>query len=448
MKLLQICLILILLVSCTTSNKSISIDVKDLQKPMWIDNYPKDDKYYIGIGSSNSGNESEDRLIAEERALSNVASAISTKISSEVELFSEEDSDGDSYSYAKENITAVVEESLSGVETIDTFYSETSGSWIYMRLSKELWEQLQIEEMNTLINRITEFLDPSLNNVNTPFVSKILALSKAKALILESPYVGMLNTNFMGHSGAFIDTIDKLLKEYISSINLNVELKDDTITMGESLSFSISISSSLSKELKNFPITITKEDGSELFAGVVDEKGEINSTLDSKLLDLSNNSLRLSIDKEKLDLMASSRHISYPVKESSIDVLAIPVGLKIVIEPENVDILGLEGTIKSMFSSSDLPFKIVDKASSYLEVIVSISDFPKLDEDMPEIAKSKAVISLIKDGENVFSYESLYFKDAGLTKDQARNKSVSKLFKKINYTNEYVEGIKNALSVN
>ena len=63
-------------------------------EPDWVNNYPADNAYYIGIGSSDTGSEAEDNEIARKRAMSNLAAEISAVISSEVNYRTSEDNKG------------------------------------------------------------------------------------------------------------------------------------------------------------------------------------------------------------------------------------------------------------------------------------------------------------------------------------------------------------------
>lgn len=149
--------------------KASGADNSDPSRPAWTRQFPQDDAYYIGIGASDTGNDAEDLKVAEERARAAIAAAISTKIHEEVNIVSKESStEGTSYNYAEDRVSAEVEQSLTGVETVDTYSSPSSGTWVYMRLSKELWEKTQKEEMASLIKRITDFLAPVLEITTDP----------------------------------------------------------------------------------------------------------------------------------------------------------------------------------------------------------------------------------------------------------------------------------------
>ncbi|MEA1911035.1 MAG: hypothetical protein U9N32_05060, partial [Spirochaetota bacterium] len=116
--------------------------------------------------------------------------------------------------------------------------------------------------------------------------------------------------------------------------------------------------------------------------------------------------------------------------------------------PDGIGLYGVDGTVKSLFSSRNLPFKIGSVDSPYIKFDIRVSDFPKYLEDAPDMAQASAVISLIKRGKTVYSYESDQFKDGGLTPEQAHDRAFGKLIKGLELTEEYVKGIVEALSLN
>ena len=125
------------------------------------------------------------------------------------------------------------------------------------------------------------------------------------------------------------------------------------------------------------------------------------------------------------------------------------MGLKVVL-PQNMDVPGVSGAVLSLFSRKDLPFKVDSRSGTdpLIQVEFVITDFPKTMENAPDMAQVTAVISLIKKGKSMYSFESAPVKDGGLNPDQAHKRAVDKLMKKLSGDSEYVEGILSALSLN
>lgn len=445
----------VFLLSCMTTGEAAvdsgspaaGTDNSDPMRPAWTKEFPQDNNYYIGIGASNTGNEAEDRKIAEERARAAIAASISTKIHEEVNIVSKESSTGGaSFNYAEDRVSAEVEQSLTGVETVDTYASKASGTWVYMRLSKELWERTQKEEMAALIKRITDFLAPVLDDYNRPLVTRVQQLVKAKNLILESPYPGMLETVFYGEKGALIDIVDSFLKEHLDSLYIKVKPVNADLSVGSSLAFSVMMSSSVSSRVGNFPFeVVNKTTGDQIVTGVTDPDGSYSGEIKYTSLAMGKNQLIVRPDKKVLKYEGD-----VPEKEIIADLQGITMGLKIVL-PDGMGVPGIAGAVTSLFSRKDLPFK-VDSRSGVKDPMINfefvITDFPKVMDGAPDMAQVSAVISLMKKGKSVYSFESTPVKDGGLTPDQAHKRAVDKLMKQLNSNEEFVEGILTALSLN
>ncbi len=443
-KLLLIAITTLFILSCATGGKPA---VQDPNRPEWMDNYPASDAYYIGIAGSNTGNEAEDRKTAEAGARSNVAASISVEIHNEITVLTKDDSNGNYSTSTVDEITAVVEKSLSGVEIVDTYYSEEAGSWVYMQLSKSEWERIKKEEMNALISRIKEFLTPVLNDFDRPLVTRIQELIKARNLIKESPYSGFLKTTFLGEDGSLIDIVDNILKQHLDSIYLSVKPESLEVETGQSAAFSIAMNSNISSRIGNMPFSFISDGGASILSSLTDQNGNFDSEIKSDELIMGQNHLTLTIDREKIGFDESLKNMILPEKVIIVDVQTVSIGLEVT-TPEGIDLYGASGTVKSLFSSRNLPFKIGSVDTPFIKFDIRISDFPKYIEGAPDMAQASAVISLVKRGKTVYSYESDQFKDGGLTPEQAHDRAFGKLIKGLELSEEYVKGIVEALSLN
>ncbi len=443
-KIAAIMLTSIFILSCATGGGPVKIDPN---RPEWMNNYPVDGAYYIGIAGSNTGNEAEDRKIAEAGARSNVAASISVEIHNEIVILTKDDSEGNYSTSTVDEITAVVEKSLSGVEIVDTYYSEEAGFWVYMRLSKAEWERIKKEEMDALISRIKEFLTPVLNDFDRPLVTRIQELIKARNLIKESPYSGFLKTTFNGEAGSLIDLIGNMLKQHLDSIYLSVKPENIEVETGQSAAFSIAMNSNISSRIGNMPFSLLSEAGKNILSSLTDQNGTFHSEIKSGELMMGQNHITLTIDRKKIGFDESLQKVILPEKVIIVDVQTVSIGLELV-TPDGIDLYGVDGTVKSLFSSRNLPFKVGPVDSPYIKFDIRISDFPKYLEGAPDMAQASAVISLVKKGKTIYSYESDQFKDGGLTPEQAHDRAFAKLVEALESNSEYVEGIVKALSLN
>ena len=444
-KIAVLLIITIFILSCATSGPSESSI--DPNRPEWMDNYPVDDAYYIGIAGSHTGNEAEDRKVAEAGARSNVAASISVEIHNEIVILTKDDPEGNYSTSTVDEITAVVEQSLTGVETVDTYYSPNDGSWVYMRLSKAKWEQIKKEEMAALISRIKEFLTPVLNDFDRPLVTRIQELIKARNLIKESPYSGFLKTTFLGEAGSLIDIIDNILKQHLDSIYLSIKPESIEVETGQSAAFAISIVSNISSRIGNMPFAFISENKGSIISSMTDQNGSFSSEIKSSELLMGQNHITFTIDRERIGFDDSLKAMILPEKVIIIDVQTISIGLELV-TPDGINLYGASGTVKSLFSSRNLPFKIGSVDSPFIKFDIRISDFPKYLEGAPDMAQASAVISLVRRGKTIYSFESNQFKDGGLTPEQAHDRAFGKLIKGLETNSEYVKGIVEALSLN
>ena len=439
-------LIIVFIISCATGVESLESKLTTVDRPEWMDSFPFDDDYYIGIAGSNTGNESDDKKNALVSAQADVAASISVKIHRKIEILKKEDPEGNFSSSAKDEITAVVTQSLSGIEIIDTYYSKVSGFWVYIRLSKAEWERIIIEEKAALISRINEFLSPVLSDFNRSLVTKIQELIKARNLIEESTYSGMLKTTFLGESGSFIDIINSNLKQHLDSISLSIKPEKIEIEAGKSSVIYVSVSSNMSSSIGHMPLSVISEEGGMINSFVTDQKGTSKSEIKSSELLVGKNHVILTIDKAAIGFDDSVQTMLLPKKVIIVDVQTIPIGLEVV-TPENINIYGIEGTVKSLFSARNLPFKIGSIDSPFIKFDIRISDFPKYLENALYMTQASVVISLVKKGKTIYSFESDQFKDGGLTPEQAHQRVIVKLIKGLE-TKEYVKGIVEAIGLN
>ncbi len=429
--------------------------VQDPLRPLWTKKFPSEAGFYVGIGSSNTGNEAEDLKTAEERARANIAAAISTKIHEEVNVVTKDSSSGASVSYAEDRVSAEVEQSLTGVETVDTYSSKTAGAWVYMRLSKALWEKTQKEEMAQLISRITDFLAPVLDDYDRPFITRVQQLVKARKLILESPYPGMLKTVFYGEKGALIDIIDSFLKEHLDSLSIKVHPVSSDLSVGKSMKFTVMMQSTVSSRVGSVPFEIVNASGpsgdeKQIFSGITDPEGTYAGELKYTALAMGKNHLRILPDRNAIGIDDTFKSLIIPEKEMVVDLQGITLGLDVVL-PEGMSVPGIQGGVTSLFSRKNLPFKVDSRRKNInpeIKFEFVITDFPKVLKDAPSMAQVYAVVSLIKNGKTMYSYESKPVKDGGITPDQAHKRAADKLMKALSRDDTYVQEIMKALSLN
>ncbi|MBR8537755.1 LPP20 family lipoprotein [Carboxylicivirga sediminis] len=134
MKLLST-IILALTLLCSCSSKKKEAELLELSKPEWLKSRPVSSAYFYGIGTTPKVGGSvfyEEK--AKEKALADLSKQISTKISSEQNLYRMEDNKG-VYEYYQSRVRARSEEFLEGYEYVDK-WEDLSNYYTFYRLSK------------------------------------------------------------------------------------------------------------------------------------------------------------------------------------------------------------------------------------------------------------------------------------------------------------------------
>lgn len=134
MKLLST-IILALALLCSCSSKKKEAELIELSKPEWLKSRPVSSAYFYGIGTTPKVGGSvfyEEK--AKEKALADLSKQISTKISSEQNLYRMEDNKG-VYEYYQSRVRARSEEYLEGYEYVDK-WEDLSNYYTFYRLSK------------------------------------------------------------------------------------------------------------------------------------------------------------------------------------------------------------------------------------------------------------------------------------------------------------------------
>lgn len=406
------------------------LTVSNSDTPEWISTYPYNEEYYVGIGTANTGDEAEDKILAEKRAINSIASHIMTKVESDSALYSREDSTGESFNYTEEFIETSVSQNISGLETVDTYYSDESGYWVYMRLSKKLWSEIQQQGIDDLKNRVDTLLSPVIEATDTSLIMQLENLYRAERVLNESPYK-MYNSDQ-------VDLVKKYQLLIEETISADIDINKTETSYGEILSGYVFVSSSMVNIFNNTPVELINSRDEIVLEGLTDDKGIFNFELDTIRLDSGLNSLKLFI---RID----DETIYDPKISQSIEVKPLPVNLEVVIIPESVTIQGVAESAKTVLSNTGSPFSITDSSNLTLKLEISVQDFPPVDDFSLNMSHSSVVISLIRGNKTLYAFKSSEIKDGGITEEQARQRSVDKLLKTVLGDSSYIDEMKKVL---
>ena len=431
----------ILTVSCVTTSTM----------PDWISNYPADNAYYIGIGSSDTGNQAEDSEIARKRALSNLASEISAVIMSEVNIRTTDD--GKNFeSRAMEDITQLVEQNLKAVETVDSWYSAKSGYWYYMRLNKAEWLRIQQREMAEIERRVKNLIEPVVGDSGRPLSEHLKVLGDGWSIVAESTYTGMIETELDGEKGMLIDLLEKKIAMTLGGLMLDFEQQEIVSEAGRPVRLNFRLASDLDFQIGQMQVDLTDRDGGRvLLSCTTRPDGSYSDSIDLSGLEIGKNYLTAALNTEVLGFSQEGLKLIPPKKDFLIDLQKIKAGLSINYSGDLDDFENATSTFGSVkaIMTDVLPVEIVkgDAPSFTVDFNINYRNAPPNSYGFA-IIYVKADISVMRDGTNVYTYETEEFKGAGLDWPQANKKALDKLFEDLAYDIDFSEEAYTAFTTN
>lgn len=391
--------------------------------PTWVEKYPVDPDYFIGVGSSNTGDRGDDMDRARLDALTALSASIVTKIEAEIVVESTDDTEGNAYEKITQRIQENVKQNLKGVEPVDSFYSQEDGYWFYYRFPKSKLEEMREE----LKQRVLNMTGPAIEDGYASVTEGIALLWDGYSLIRESPFLGTLDARIGPYSGALIDILQKELTRLSASLGIDVAPEEIVTEAGENPELKLSCVNDLGIPTGQVHLTCTG-DGELLTKVITDREGKFSGKVEFP----GNRPGRrtavwradfsvLGIDEEDVRLFVPETSMFLEIQKKSLGLL-VRTGSGGPFE-------GLEKSVSSLFSEK-LPFEIVEVFVPEKTNIVFTLYF----RDLPEndyglfFTFARAVISLERNGKTVYSYETDEWKEGGITIGQARERGKAKLF--------------------
>lgn len=414
-------------------------------EPDWMRN-PEQSGYYVGVGSANSGNQADDRPVAEARARADLATRISTQISSDLQITTSDSSGGGYSQEVEELVNQSVETNLQDLETVDTYYCPSSGYWVYMRLSRAKWDSIQQQRRSKVVTRVRDLLEPVLNDGSSALTTRIERLERSYELIRAATFGQELKGTIAGESGNLSDLVLNSIQTHSDSLQMRLEQNEIEVQIGELFAVAGSLSSNLTRTTGTVPVSLTTESGTLLAEGKTDEKGVFTIQLPEGFSEVGQRKLLISANLETLQGL-EDRELHTAYAELVVEVRLINAGLIVDVKNSAVE-RTVESEVRALFSESRLPFEFSPQeipGGYNLKVDLFVEDYPKYLEDAPAMAKAWAVVSLERDGRSIYSYESDFVKDGGITTSQAHSRVLSKLLKQLRTDAQLFENLRTAL---
>ncbi len=453
--LVLICL-MIFAASCTTTGETaVSTDVSSgsAPRPAWMDEYPDSGQWYTGIaGVPWSGDESADRSGALAAARAEIAASISVAVEQEIEIVQEESRSGVSFtlnSEVREQVRQSVQASLRDVEIVDTYYDREAGFWVYARLSRARWEEIVRMETEQLSGRVLGIIGPVLEDDDIPFATVMRQFARARQILQESSWAYLASGTLGGRSGIVMDLLDREISRRLDGVIIQTGRYEEIIEYGDSASVPVAVDVLSSSRTGSVRLDVM-ENGLSLVSVLTDQEGGGEIGLESTALSPGSHAFEAALDLSVFgftpEQAAMYPEVSFPF---SLMVVSPEIYLSMQV-PEDLEGIGLETAVESLFSEKELPFAFHRSAERggrlKLEVDLQISDYPKYLENAPEMASALMRFTLVRDGQRLFSYESSSSKEGGLTTKQAHERAAAALLKELKSDEKLFAGLESALS--
>lgn len=413
-------------------------------EPGWISS-PEQEGYYVGVGSADSGNQAEDRPIAESRAKADLAARISVQITSDMTISTTDSSAGDYSQQVEELVNQSVEKNIEDIETVDTYYCRSMGSWVYVRLSKERWQEIQEQRRREVLQRVKDLIDPVLMDSGTATAERLERLQRGYALIAASSLGEKINGEVAGRSGNISDTVISLLNSHVTDLRVRLNRNSADLEVGEAFAVNGRVISSLSGNTGVLEILASDQDGREIVSTQSRENGDFTIQVPEGFTFAGERRLFVS---PRLD-DATAALLKNPVAQAEIVVNVRKITAGFLVKMENTQVgRSVEKEVRALFTDRDLPFDFVDreKPEGYnLQVAIFVEDYPRVMENAPLMARAWAVVSLLKDGKALYSYESESVKDGGIDLNQSHSRVLNKLIGALREDRLLFENLKTAL---
>ena len=414
------------------------------EQPKWIERHPSEDKYYIGIGSSDDPVQSVAAAKARQDALSNLAASISTSIIAETATEISESAEGDHFQSFKRRIEERVYQTLEGAEVVDSYYSLRQGYWIYMRISRDQLEKQKKE----LARRIEELLVPVYTEEDLTASEALSLLQKGHELLLDSPYFAGLAGELGDTRGNLLDLIERKTANILSLLSITVQPDSLEGRAGETAEASARVQGDIPSG--SIPLLVSLGD-EVLKSGTTREEGLYEFQIDLSRIPLGRGSISVDLQLEALGIDRSDYYLNLPSVQTEIAVDVLPLPLRFVMEYDaDITATGIPEMASALFFTSGLPFSLADEQSDTeytLRCKLLLEDFPRYRDNTLEISQARLIIQVEYQGQILHTYQSADMKDGGLTISQAHERTIKKLFQKLAEEQDYLPGLIEALPI-
>jgi hypothetical protein len=402
--------------------------------PIWVSSIPEGSAaYYIGISGSHTGIESEDRELAYDKALRNLAGAIYTEIKSSTTLSEEESGAVYSSSY-ENNIKTSVASNLADIEQVDSYYSRKRGYWVYLRLSHIAWDRLVAERAQEMRELTEELYFDIFPDALTELKVIGRAMEEFYRLYSGKP----IKMELLGQNGS-VDTILTLRAEkLLGEMTINWDSLPEEFTSGETVPLTGRVVTGREGSYENpGTVSLVLRDGGnkELRRFQTERDGRFN--LDFTDRDNQGATDYILTMESPYGEAPLSALIGYrlPVARQTTRVKAYILAVEVESEWDNRELS--ERTLAFLKKGVNAELTPYSGEEIFLRARLSFRDSPPNEYGMIICYASLNLSFAGKEGE-VTLWRSDEYKDGGLSVDQAHQRASEKLFKELSDKKDFL----------
>ncbi len=410
----------------------LSTDASRTSPPRWMTEAPGNNSdYYIGISGSRTGKESKDRDTAYQKALQNLAGSIYTEVSASSELTESEDGERVRSSY-ESSIETSVSSNLARIETVDTYYSDDLGYWVYLRLSREEWDRLVEERADEMRALTAELFNDTFPDSLTELKVIGRAMESFSRLYSGEP----IKAELFGQYGSVDALLTLRAEKLLGEMALEWENLPGEITRGRPVS--------LAGRVKN-----TASDGKASYENPGDVTLVLRDRTDREIRRFrTERDGRFSLEFTDSSEPGSADYTLTMASPFGEGPLTDTVGYRLpsVRQTALVKSYVLPVLVESSWENSDIPSRLLsflndldvvetapltgESSRPYLLARLSFRQAPANDYGMI-ISYATLFLSHVTDEGEVSLWSSGEYKDGGLSVDQANQRASEKLFTRL-----------------
>ena len=247
-----------------------------------------------------------------------------------------------------------------------------------------------------------------------------------------------------------IDLLERQIALFVGGLTINLDEPEIAAEAGRPVALGFSVDSSLGHPAGQLQVDLLRRGGRKaLLSCTTRPDGSYSDSIDLSGLEVGKNYITAVLNTDILGYEGKAVQLNPPKKDFLIDLQKIKARLNIAYSGDLDDFeneASTFGSVKAILTDV-LPVEITtggDRAFA-VEFNIHYRNAPPNDYGFT-IIYVKADVSILREGTNVYTYETEEFKGAGLNWPQANQKALEKLFDKLSFDTEFSELAFNAFT--